>query len=334
MASDSLPGTGEGASVAGSDAGNDDTEEDGTPDRLVALYERYIGEPERRIDVYAGFGLFFGGIALAALGLVTFLWSTGVATGSGLYWQLREIAIALSLFGLPAFMLGVAVLLPVDRRVVGAGGVGAAVCTLAVAVFVAVYPARWNVASGPDYSAEGITLYAAGMAVLAGAVGTALVGYHLQRARPDEGGVEVGGGAAGDADATAGAADAETVDDERVRRDIDEAMANAELSWGGVERVETERLELNTEGLDVDADATGFEAGTTTTRSSGDGVDDAVANLRGLQGNPEGEEARAESAEDTVAALNEFREQHGGPVETGADREEGIVDRLRRKLFD
>ncbi|ADJ15357.1 hypothetical protein C497_12806 [Halalkalicoccus jeotgali B3] len=32
---------------------------------LIEWYERYIGEPDAQTDIYTGFGLFFGGIALA-----------------------------------------------------------------------------------------------------------------------------------------------------------------------------------------------------------------------------------------------------------------------------
>ncbi|MFT4885602.1 MAG: hypothetical protein ACI8U4_003128, partial [Natronomonas sp.] len=82
-------------------------------DRLVALYRDHIGEPDRRIDVYLGFALFFGGLGLGLVGLALFGIERAALAGE-VFW-LREIAFAAGAFGLPLVLFSVAVLLPADR---------------------------------------------------------------------------------------------------------------------------------------------------------------------------------------------------------------------------
>ena len=48
--------------------------------QLLNYYRQYIGDPDRAVDVYAGFGLFFVGLGLGVAGVVVFLYS---ATLSG-----------------------------------------------------------------------------------------------------------------------------------------------------------------------------------------------------------------------------------------------------------
>lgn len=309
------------------DEPDEEADEDEAPEtvsgRLLALYEQYLGEPDRKLDVYVGFGLFFGGIALAAVGLVVFLWSSTLEPG-GAYWSLRQVAIVLAISGLPSFMLSVVVLLPVDRRIVGVATAGTLFCLAAVAVFVWSYPSNWNVARPKDYSALGVTLYGAGLAILAGGSGSALVAYHLQTAQA---------ASASTADPDGTDADAEeTVSDAEVRGDIDEALSGADLSWGGVEKTETKRLKLDTADIDGDIERSNLDSvGATVTRSADGGVDDAVSGLQQMQGQSEGTEARGSGTEDTVSALNEFREREGAELETGTD-DESLLDRLRAFL--
>ncbi|WP_331233024.1 DUF7139 domain-containing protein [Natronorarus salvus] len=267
------------------------TSTDRLESRLFELYGRYVGEPDARTDVYAGFALFFGALAVGVLGLSVFLASAGVERGTGLFWNLRGIAVVLALVGLPSLMLSVVVLLPVDRRALYAAGGGLTVCLIALAVFVAAYPSNWNVSGQADYSAHGIALYSVGLAVVVAATGAALVAHHLDRVRPgDEGSGEPG----------------EEVSDEQVARDIESAMSGVDLSWGGVSRRKTKRLRL-TESEEVDRSGfDGVEA--TATRSSGSGVDDAVASLRGLQGGRT-KSASGGGTEKQASALTELRER-------------------------
>jgi len=308
---------------------------DGTPDNvLFEWYERYIGDPETETDVYLGFVLFFGGIALGAVGIVVFLLSAAVSGGGTPAWAIREVAMVAAAVGLPVILLGMVVLLPGDRRMTYVSVGGLAVCLVAVGLFVATYPMNWNVARTPDYSAQGVAIYAVGLVAVVGATGAALVGHQVERATPGErtaagtgaggaGGTDAGGaGSAGGASGTD-----EHVSDEQVRRDIDEAMADADLSWGGVARKETKRLELNTPS-DVEVDREAFEnAEATTVRSSGGDVDDALSNLRKLQGR-ERETDSSTGVDDQTAALTELKKQQE-VEEVATEDEEGLVDRAK-----
>ena len=303
---------------------------DGTPDNvLFEWYERYIGDPETETDVYLGFALFFGGIALGAVGIVVFLLSAAVSGGGTPAWAIREVAMVAAAVGFPIILLGMVVLLPGDRRMAYVSVGGLAVCLVAVALFVATYPMNWNVARTPDYSAQGVAIYAVGLVAVVGATGAALVGHQVERATPGERAAAVStetgeGGSSG-----AGGA-SENVSDEQVRRDIDEAMEDADLSWGGVNRKNTKRLELNTPS-DVEVDREAFEnAEATTVRSSGQNVDDALSNLRKLQGREQETDAST-GVDDQTAALTELRKQQEAE-EVATEDQEGLVDRAK-KLF-
>ncbi|MFB6211927.1 MAG: permease [Halobacteriales archaeon] len=300
--------------------------------RLLALYRRYIGEPDAETDVYLGFALFFGGIAFGLLGFVIFLGSVGVTAGTDLFWQLREIAIVLATIGLPAFLIGIVVLLPVSDRARYGAAVGGAVSLIAVIAFIAVYPQNWNVQAGPDYSAEGIAVYAIGLAILVAATGAALVAHQLERVRPGS-----GDGDASDAPATGGGgstgssgedAAGETVTDEQVRADIDDALSGAELTWGGVEKSDTKRLQIETDAPELD-DSQFEDVEATTTRSAGNSVDDAVAGLQQLKGGQPEEASSEGTVDDQTAALRELKEQQEQEL---AEEDDGALGRLKRTL--
>lgn len=293
--------------------------------RLVEFYRRHVGEPNREVDVYAGFGLFFGGIALGVTGLAVFLWSTRVPGGEPFFWQLRELAIGLAFVGLPAFVLSVVVLLPVGRRTVFAGIGGTAVCLVAVALFVAVYPQHWNVQGAADFSARGIALYAAGLAVLVASTGAALVAHHLDRAHetPTHAGEAPAGGPP-----AAGGAPEEQFSEERIRRDIEEATDAVELTWGGVERTDTtRRLEIRTDEAIEAVDSSGFTAAAAkTTRSTG--VDDAVTGLRQLQGGDR-QVGTGAGVDEQTTALRQLRDRQAAQEPT---QPETVLGRVRDRL--
>lgn len=282
---------------------------------LFEWYERYIGEPDARTDVYLGFGLFFGGIALAICGLAVFLGSAGVEPGSEFYWTLRQVAIVFASLGLPVGMVGIVVLLPVSRRALYAAGTGIAVCLVAMAFFLTVYPSNWNVQSAADYSAQGIALYAGGLAIVAASTGAALVAHQLERSRP--------------APVENGDDPREEISDERVARDIDEAMEDVNLSWGGIRRTETRKLAVDT-GTDG-VDRSSFDrVEATTTRASSGAVDSAVANLQGLQGGQK-EQATGSGTDDQAAALSELRERKRAEEMATAD---SPLARFRARVAD
>lgn len=288
----------------------------GPEDRLVDWYRQHIGEPERRADVYLGFALFFGGLACGLVGLALFVTEQAISGAEKLYW-LREVAFAVGAFGLPTLLVGVTVLLPIERRARLAAVAGGAVCLLAIGLFLWAYPWNWDTTTGADYSMQGVAVYAVGLVTVVGATAAALVGYHVERVSPET---------AADATADSATADPE-VTDEQVRRDIDEMMDNAEITWGGVRKDETRRIQLSDgDGGDGGLDTSGFDGvEATATRDSGSGVDDAVAGLRAMQGEAAGETARGSGTDDQAAALAELREQKAAEEEES----EGAVDRLR-----
>jgi hypothetical protein len=305
------------------DSGGEEATERGGP--LVSMYRRYIGEPESRQEVYVGFGLFFAGVALGVAALVLFLLSGTQTTESDSWWQLREAALVFVMLALPAVALSVSVLLPVGRRTTAASLAGAAVCLVTTAWLTQVYPYDWTNAGNDVLVLSG---YAVGVVVLAGSTGSALVAQYLDRVAPDEvkrvTEVDIDGPPRDDG---------ESVTDEEVAADIEEAMNDSTLTWGGVDQQSnTKRLDLDMPDTDAELDDENIEPATET-RSSGEDVDNAVDGLRQLQGEEE-ETARAESPDDQVDALTAFREQQAeDEIETGVETDRGPLARLREKLF-
>ena len=281
-------------------------------DRLFALYRRYVGDPDRRIDVYAGFGLFFAGLGLGVVGIAVFLYSATLPPNELSTYAVREVAAVAATVGLPALLLGVVVLLPVDRRMLYLAGVGSAVCVVAIALFVWAYPHNWNVVNPPDYSAQGVAIYGAGLVLVIASTGAALVAHRVEQA-------------AGDASAASADddSDVETVSDEQVRADIERELDDAELSWGGVTRTETRRLQLDTSAID-DVDGANVPDSATETRTETGAVDDAVSRLQGLQGGNVETDSGA-STDDQAAALRELREKQ----RQESTEDPSLVERLR-----
>lgn len=295
---------------------------DPLPDNaLFDLYRRFIGEPEAEIDVYLGFGLFFGGIALLGLSFVLFLATGTYQPGQG--GLTPEPAYALGMLAVPTVLVGVVVLLPVERRALYAALAGSAVTLVAVGAFVWAYPQRWNSTAGTDFTAPIVGVYAIGLTAVVASTGAALVAHAVARARPPSF-EEVEEMRADDGEA-------ETWTEEEIEADIEEAMAETEISWGGVERDETRSLNLDTEAVEIDA--SGMDVEPETTRLDGDdGVDGAVAGLRALKG--EGPETATSEAtvDDQTAALNELKrkkEQGEAPEPTTDD---GLLSRVRGLL--
>jgi len=299
---------------------------------LIEYYRRYVGDPDRTIDVYAGFGLFFAGIALGVIGVVVFLYSATLDPTALSTYAVREVAAVAGAVGLPALLFGIVVLLPVDRRVLYLASAGTAITLAGTGAFVWAYPHNWNVVVNPDYSAQVVAVYAVGLVAVIGATGGALVAHRVERAT---GGAPAAGtaGATGEnaADGAAGnAADSggEAVTEESVRADIERELADAELTWGGVERSETRRLELNTSAVDeADVDAEKLSGSATETRTTSGTVTDAVSELKGLQGG-EAKTDSGQGTDDQAAKLRELREQQRKEAEE-ADEDGSVVDRIR-----
>jgi hypothetical protein len=285
---------------------------------LLGWYRQYVGVPEAERTVYGGFGLFFGGIGLALIGIVIFLASATLPADDLFRYTLREIAGAAGAVGLPALLLGVTVLLPVDRKAVYAAAAGTAICLVGVGLFSASYPYAWNVA-GADRSGQVVAVYAAGIVTVIAATGAALVGHHIDRASTTTERVverEVGGTVER----------GETITDDQVRRDIDEAMADSDISWGGVEKTKTKRLKLNTAEVDGIDSSNVDDVEATTVRSEGRNVDDAVTAMKGLRGGETKQARSTQTTDDQTAALQALREKQAAEDLASDD---GVVDRLR-----
>jgi hypothetical protein len=306
-----------------------DSSEEANP--LLGYYRRYVGDPDRAVDVYAGFGLFFVGLGLGVVGVAVFLYSATLPPNSISMYSVREVAAVAAALGLPGLLLGVVVLLPVDRRMRYLGSAGSAVSVVAVGWFVTVYPYDWNVPEPPDYSAQVVALYSAGLVAVIAATGAALVAHRVEQAAD---GVTV------DPDSTATTrsaddgteTDAEAVTDEAVRADIERELEKTELTWGGVERSEGRRLQLDTSVVDdADVDPGTLSGSATETRTTSSTVDDAVSQLAGLQGGTQNT-ASGESTDDQADALRALREQQRAEEAAEAD-DESVVGRIRG-LFD
>lgn len=288
------------------------------PNQLLRYYRRYIGDPDRTVDVYAGFGLFFVGLGLGAVGVVVFLYSATLPASSSTAYAVREVAGVAAAGGLPALLLGIVVLLPVDKRMVYTAAAGSVIDLVAVGIFVWAYPQDWNVTVPPDYSAHGIAVYSVGVALVVSATGAALVAHRVERVTADT--------ATDDGSAAAPEATADTISDEAVQADIDRALADVELSWGGVDKTETRTLNLDTSAID-EIDSESLPQSGLETRTEDSSVTDAVSQLKGLQGG-EIDTASGDSTDDQAAALRELRQQQR--AEQQGDDDGGIIDRIRQ----
>lgn len=291
---------------------------------LFEWYERYVGEPATETEVYLGFGLFFGGCAFAALGLLAFLAGTlqyGFRTPG--YATLAEPGYLLGMLSLPMALLSVVVLLPTRRRIAATAYGGGAVTLVAAAGFLWAYPDAWF-----DFGTRNTLLvigtYAVGVATVTAAAGSALVAHRVEQAQN-----EAVAGAAAEAGAASADADSETVTDEQVEADIEEAMSGADLTLGGVERDEGRRLNLSTDDIDSATPAGDVEAKRTVNPG---GVDSAVEGLNQLTGSEENVASSEDTVDEQTAALTELREQQAAGEGPGADDDEddGIVGRFKR----
>ncbi|ELZ36023.1 DUF7139 domain-containing protein [Halorubrum distributum] len=304
---------------------------------LIEYYRRYVGDPDRTIDVYAGFGLFSAGIALGVIGVVVFLYSATLDPTAASTFAVREVAAVAGAVGLPALLFGIVVLLPVDRRMLYLAGAGIAVTLAATGAFTWAYPHNWNVVVNTDYSAQIVAVYALGLVAVIGATGGALVAHRVERVAGGAGAAGAAGGAGtegGVADASGGSGSeaagsgGEAVTEESVRADIERELEDAELTWGGVERSETRRLELNTSAVDeADVDAEKLAGSATETRTTSGTVNDAVSELKGLQGGDVKTDS-GQGTDDQAAKLRELREQQRKEAEED-DEDGSVVDRIK-----
>jgi len=288
---------------------------DGTDDgRLFEWYRTYIGEPDREVDVYLGFALFFAGIGFGIAAFV--IGAIGQLTGAGgesadfIY---REAAIATGMLALPATLSSVVVLLPVSKRALYGVVAGSAISLVGLAGFVWAYPYAWARPPGPTYSVQVLFVYGVGLAALLAATGGALVAYHIDRAKPRPG------------DFTAENEDAgEEITDEQIEQDIESAMEDVDLTWGGVERSEGSELKIRTSETEAEMDASGLDVEAERVHRSS--VDDQVQGLAMVKGGQKQTDRSTSTVDDQTNKLAELREQKRKEAEQ--DEEETVLGNL------
>ncbi|WP_435349404.1 DUF7139 domain-containing protein [Haloarchaeobius sp. HRN-SO-5] len=293
----------------------DSAEGEAPPDNpLYNLYQRYIGEPEEETDVYLGFGLFFSGIVVGVVALLlTYVSFTSFETGSDPFWNWTRIAYALGMLSLPSTITGIVVLLPVERRAVYASMMGAGVDVLAVVWFVSVYPDQWN-EYGVGATLGVISLYALGLVLVVGSTGAALVADQLERYRKP-GPADIQPVTEDDSEETESYSEAE------IQADIDSAMADVDLSWGGVEKSENRRLQFD---VDEEMDTSAFSQQTANvTRSKG--VDSQIQNLKAMKGGEAKTATSNTTVDDQTQKLKELRERREREEQRKAEESSSIA---------
>lgn len=296
---------------------------DGTDDgRLFEWYRTYIGEPDREVDVYLGFALFFAGIGFGIAAFV--IGAVGQLTGAGgqsadfIY---REAAIAVGMLALPATLSSVVVLLPVSRRAVYGAAAGAAVSLVGLGLFIWAYPYSWARPPGPTYSVQVLFIYGVGLAALLAATGGALVAYHIDRAKPRPGDFTAEDDEAGG-----------EVTDEQIAEDIESAMSDVNLTWGGVERTEGSDLTIRTTEDEADMDVKGMDV--EAERVTRSGVDEQVQGLAMVKGGQKTTDRSESTVDDQTNKLAELRERKRKEAEQQEEETVlgGLLDRIAALL--
>lgn len=291
---------------------------------LFVWYERLIGEPEDETDVYLGFGLFFAAVGLALLALLAFvIGAAAFGIREDGYFAVARVAYASGMLSVPLAMFAIVVLLPVEKRATYAAGAGVAIAIAAIVGFAAVYPDNWFDHGGTEtlYVVGG---YAIGLMAVTAATGAALIAHHLQRAQaptPSE-------IAAPEAEEPE-----EEFTDEEIERDIEQAMADVEMTWGGVEKSEHRKLKLNTDFADSELEAGGLSLEGNKHVESG-GVEAQVQGLRNMKGGETKTATSESTVDDQTAALNELKQQKQADQipDNAPTRTPGLLGRLLQRL--
>lgn len=199
--------------------------------RLGDAYAWAMARPAR-----AESGVSWGFVSVATAGISALVGVAAVLHAQNIggmeRYVYRELAGSSLGMALAFFLAGATESLPLRRIARIAGWVGLALCMVAVAGFVWLYPTHWNVA-GRDHSPWVVVTYTFGLSYLVGAITSGLLTAYLElRER------HVAGANALEDDVT----------DEEVVRDILETTARSKLTWGGVRSDERE-LEISSLAL-------------------------------------------------------------------------------------
>jgi hypothetical protein len=264
---------------------------DSSEGRLFRWYRSYIGEPDREVDVYLGFALFFGAIGLGAAAFLVFF--AGQTVGSLDLFTWRKIAFSFGMASLPTALGSVIVLLPVDTRGLIGGAIGGLFCLGAIVAFIQVYPYQWDEGS-TSYSLYVMFAYSLGVATLLASTGGALVAYHIDRARPHPAEIEA-----------SETTQTESYTEAEIQDDIDQAMENVDLTWGGVEETDNSSLSLNIEEENIDTSGMQVQA----ERVKSESVDQQVDGLKAVKGGEKKTTRSTTTVDEQTAQLKELRQR-------------------------
>ena len=276
---------------------------------IFDFYKQILGEPDSESDVYLGFGLFFASIAFAMIGLVLFIWAGMYDRAADGYWLRRQPAFMLGMLSIPLSLLSIVILLPIEKRGQYAATSGVVICTLSVLLFGIYYPNYWNV-QGTDFSVHITGLYAIGMTIVTASMAASLIAHQLNVVSSGNTVIET----IVQGDITNTEKEKEFYSDEEIQRDIDEAMENTEITWGGVEKTETTRLDFTP---DHEFDDVEIDIEAKKTRVNG-GVDAQVNGLRNLKGGSEKKpnvKSTSSNVDSQTEKLKKLRQKQNESVE-------------------
>ena len=135
---------------------------------LVSFYNDRITEPSTDDEVY-GYWLFVLGLVASIIGVALFLYSSTLVSQRPsvqephAFWTVRQVAVVLAAGGVPLILGGIAIRLPLRSLATKLAYLGVGICLLALAWFLAVYPAGWTLTAG---NTGVIGLYTVGLALI------------------------------------------------------------------------------------------------------------------------------------------------------------------------
>jgi len=128
----------------------------------------------------------------------------------------------------------------------------------------------------------------------------------------------------------------ESYSDEEIRQDIESAMDDVDITWGGVEKNEGTSLSFNLEEEGYDFSGMQVEATKVTSSST---TDDQVQGLKAMKGGEKQTDTSTSTVDDQTTKLNELRKKRKEDQEkaeaataTNSVGSVGIIERLKRLL--
>src|SRR5687768_9017251 len=187
---------------------------------LEKFYEDRFGTPQSRGELYTGFFLIIAGFIMAVVGVIIYATMSTREDLNAYGW--KETGGVIAGLGPPAIFVGIAVTLPTKWSMRVLDTIGVILCLVGVGIFIALYPYKWNTATGQEIWA--IVAYVAGLAALLASTISSLIGYYVARATA---------GTGGNASDPYGTAEGYDIPDAMIERDIELAIKRYNVSWGG-----------------------------------------------------------------------------------------------------